>query len=224
MIDGDLEIYNLHSRLKFKSALMSKSAEIRSRFVHDVPRGASISELVELLSEPEALGSPSRGSKILTYRDLTLQLFFTYDRLDLIGCYFDRGDQTPRDWPGPIRVPPELHQGMTEKELAGWLDAQGSVWSQVTAAGDVRFYRLGEEVRFYTSDGVLTSVFIDSSLPTMGRHQLLEAAVQLASQVGLPNLTLGNLAQAVGHHKAWIAHHFKTKEQLRLAVESHRCK
>ena len=178
---------------------------------------------MELLGELEGLGSLSRGQKLMGYRDLTLQMFFTYGRLNLIGCYFDRGDQTPRNWPGPIQIPPELHRGMTEEELARWLEAQGPDWAQVTAAGNVRFYRLGEDVSFYPNEGFLASMFIRCGLPQMGRDELLEVGVQLAARIGLQNLTLGNLAEAVAHSKSWIAHHFKTKERLRLAVEAHRC-
>lgn len=196
----------------------------RIRFLGKLPPGATRAEVIELLGQPEAAGYPSRCDSLLAYRDLTLQLFFTYGRLDLVGCYFDRGNPSEPDWPGPVELPPELRSGMTEDELVRWLETQDLGWSQVTSPGGVRAYVLGGDVRFYANDGFLSSLFIHCGLPAPGRDELLQVGVRLADRNGLENLTLGSLAQAVGQPKSWIACHFKTKERLRLAVEEHQCK
>lgn len=50
------------------------------------------------------------------------------------------------------------------------------------------------------------------------REVMLDRAVQLTSRCGLHGLTIGQLAAAVGLSKGGVCAHFKTKEELQLAV------
>jgi AcrR family transcriptional regulator len=53
------------------------------------------------------------------------------------------------------------------------------------------------------------------------REAVLDEAVQLASVAGLEGLTIGTLAHAVGMSKSGLFAHFRSKEQLQLAVLEH---
>jgi AcrR family transcriptional regulator len=53
------------------------------------------------------------------------------------------------------------------------------------------------------------------------REAILDEAVQLASVAGLEGLTIGTLAHAVGLSKSGLFAHFRSKEQLQLAVLEH---
>jgi AcrR family transcriptional regulator len=50
------------------------------------------------------------------------------------------------------------------------------------------------------------------------REQILDRAVQLTSSCGLHGLSIGQLAKVVGMSKGGICAHFRSKEELQLAV------
>jgi AcrR family transcriptional regulator len=50
------------------------------------------------------------------------------------------------------------------------------------------------------------------------RQAIVDQAVQLASTLGLEKLTIGTLASAAGMSKSGLFAHFRSKEQLQLAV------
>ncbi len=53
------------------------------------------------------------------------------------------------------------------------------------------------------------------------RLEILEAALALASRVGLSGLSIGALAEALGMSKSGLFAHFRSKEALGLAVVDH---
>ena len=53
------------------------------------------------------------------------------------------------------------------------------------------------------------------------RHQILDHAAQLASQVGVGGLTIGTLADDLELSKSGVFRHFQSKEALQIAVLEH---
>ena len=71
-----------------------------------------------------------------------------------------------------------------------------------------------------TARSAATAGSLTARLPK-GKHtrgQILRIAAQLASTEGLEGLTLGRLAAAVGMSKSGLFAHFRSKEELQLAV------
>src|SRR3954447_12452911 len=56
----------------------------------------------------------------------------------------------------------------------------------------------------------------DDGLKT--RHAILDAAARLATTHGLEELSIGQLAQHIGMSKSGLYAHFKSKEELELAI------
>lgn len=50
------------------------------------------------------------------------------------------------------------------------------------------------------------------------RHNILTYAFQMASEDGLESLTIGELAKKVGMSKSGLFAHFKSKDNLQVAV------
>jgi AcrR family transcriptional regulator len=62
---------------------------------------------------------------------------------------------------------------------------------------------------------------VDDVLPSKGsatRGRILSRALELASQLGLEGLTIGELATDLGMSKSGLFAHFRSKERLQLAV------
>jgi AcrR family transcriptional regulator len=53
------------------------------------------------------------------------------------------------------------------------------------------------------------------------RHQILDRAAQLASQVGVGGLTIGTLAEDLELSKSGVFRHFQSKEALQISVLEH---
>lgn len=50
------------------------------------------------------------------------------------------------------------------------------------------------------------------------RAEIVDAALQIAAQVGLEGLSIGNLAEAVGKSKSGVFAHFGSRDELQIAV------